>query len=273
MPTYIIGLDQSISILSWLVAACILLGIFVIIRSMLTYERPKLLMIGVMSLVILPSAVALCLFPAVYSTINLASQNVFDTSFWSAEIASGVLALRVTTYMLTFQLLKWATKFATGRSELIRTQYKEGLSPDDAANFMLPKKPEVTKLWLRSDLALFAFLQFVFYLVSVCALWVCAIYGVHSLLSALASWAVFFIVDDAVVIAEYSEHFQSSPLFLHNVKVMGFNVLLLAVISTTLFTSGSGQLAAALSITMAALAIAAGAIAIRTKEFEVKKNA
>jgi hypothetical protein len=76
--------------------------------------------------------------------------------------------------------------------------------------------------------------QFVFYLSAVAALWLCAIEDRQSLVSSIANWCVFFIVDDWVVMTDYAIHFRSRVLKSHSIRIGIFNLLLLVLIPASL---------------------------------------
>lgn len=272
MPSYTDGLDRAILILCWIGAVFMLIGLNSIYRAMKMYERPRLLLITLISLVIAPVAVLFSMFPFVYSTANLVAQDVFNASFWRAEIASGILALRVTTYILTFQLLKWFSQFAIRRSQLVRARRTRGLNHDDVADFTANNTREDARLWQRSDLSSLNVSQFAFYLVVVTALWICAINEINSLSATLASWAIFFIVDDAVVIAEYSDTFHVTPLMSHMAKVLCFDLLLLIFVPAALHSSSIGALSSILTLAMIFCVVAVAGFAWRLKHFGFTKN-
>ena len=87
MPTYSIGLNHATWILSWVASACFLIGIYALVKAILMYERTSALALAVLSLVIFPVATVLSLFPFVFSTVNLVTQQMSKVSFWRTEIA------------------------------------------------------------------------------------------------------------------------------------------------------------------------------------------
>ena len=165
---------------------------------------------------------------------------MFVFSFWQGEIATGALALRVTSLLLTYQVARAVLRFVPLRTQLVAARTARGLSEDDIADFTASVTFEERVLWRRNDLVSLAFFQFSFYLVALAALWVCTIVGVHTLLTALASWALLVIVDDWGVIADYCHRFDTLPTATYAVRVLCVDLVLLITVPAALHPAQLG---------------------------------
>jgi hypothetical protein len=237
MPTYSAGLDRTWSVLVLIALFVALGGLVGVFKSGSLLHRLKLKTFTLFGLLIVPVIVSLSLFPLVYSTSNLLTQEIATTTFWKHELSTGVFALRVSSYILSFQLVRSIFRFVKRKREIARVRSRRGLAAEQIANFTVDLKPEEAKLWLRGDLALVASLQFAFYLSAVAALWLSAIDARHSLVTTLASWCIFFIADDWTIVSDYTDHFRVPAMTAHKYKIQLFNVTLLVLVPVSLFGS------------------------------------
>lgn len=267
MNFYSQGVDQTLTTLIVVASILVAIGIAACFQSASQISRLKLWMLAGINISITPAAVALSLFPVVYSSINLGYQNVLSASFWKEELSTGVFAIRISSYLLTFHFLLAITRLIRHKRELAKVRSARGLDVDDVANYTIDRRPNETKLWLSGDLALIATFQFCFYLSAVTALWFCAIQGIHSLPTALASWCLFFIVDDWVVISDYTSQFDVPAISSHTMKVMGFNIALLVLIPIALFSTSEKLVALPLALVLLLSAFGVAMYTWRSKKF------
>jgi hypothetical protein len=219
-------------------------------RSIHRYARRNTTLLIAVSVGVGPALATLTLFPPIHALMSVPREQMFVLSFWQGEVSNGTLALRLTSLLLTYQLIRAGVRFVPRRIELVTARKRRGLSEDDVADFTTSVTPEERRLWQRSDLVSLSFFQFSFYLVALAALWACSIAGVHTLLAALASWALLFIVDDWAVIADYCQRFDSLPMKTHSVKVLCINLVLLIAVPVALYPAQLGVIWAAITLAM-----------------------
>lgn len=263
------GIESTRIILTWIWAIFMVIGALVLWKSIRQYARAKTSFLVALSVVIGPAVATLTLFPLIYTLTSVPREHIFDLSFWQGEVTTGALALRVTSLLLTYQLARAAFRFVPRRIELVGARKARGLSDDDVADFTISVTLEERRLWLRNDLVLLAFFQFSFYLVALAAMWGCAIAGLHTLLTALVSWALLFIVDDWGVIADYCHRFESLPMTWHTVKVLCVDVILLVAVPAALYPAQFGLIWAALSLAMVVSGMFVVMCFWRARHFEV----
>lgn len=244
------GIENTTILLIWVWAAFMAIGAIVLRRSICLYARPQTPFLIVLSVVIGPIVATLTLFPIIYTLMSVPRQQMFELSYWQHEIATGTLALRVTSILLTYQLARAIVRFVPRRRELVSAREARGLSHDDVADFTSTVTIEERRLWKRNDLVSLAFFQFSFYLIALSAMWGCTIAGVHTLFTALASWALLFIVDDWSVIADYCQRFDSLPIPTHAVKVLCVDMILLVAVPAALYQAKLGAFWVAISLAM-----------------------
>jgi hypothetical protein len=245
-------IESTTTILFWFWAAFVAIGSLALWRSLRRYERPQTSILVALAVVVGPVLATLTLFPLVYTLTSLPLLKMFALTFWQDEVTTGALALRVTSLLLTYQLARAVARFIPRRIELIAARKVRGLSDDDVADFTTSVVPNERVLWHRNDLMSLAFFQFSFYLVALAAMWGCAIAGIHTLWTALAAWALLFIVDDWGVIADYCHHFDSLPMTAHVAKVFCVDLLLLIAVPAALYPAQLGAIWVALSLALVA---------------------
>ena len=270
MFTDVRGLESTISILIWTWASCVAFGTIVFFRSIRWYARPQKLFLLVISVGLAPTLVTFTLFPIIYSIMSVSLQQFFELSFWQREIANGTLALRVTSLLITYQLARSIVRFVPRRKDLISAREARGLSRDDIADFTMSVTTEERQLWQLNDLILLAFFQFSFYLITLTALWGCAIVGIYTVVTALTSWALLFIVDDWSVIADYCHQFNSLPIATHAVKVLCVDVILLVSVPTALYPAHLGIVWVAVSLTLFVSSLFVALFFWRARHFRVQ---
>lgn len=244
------GIGSTSTILIWMWVVCVAIGVLVVWRSIRRYERRNTPLLIAVSVGIGPALATLALFPPIYALMSIPREQVFVLSFWQGDVSTGTLALRLTSLLLAYQLVRAAVRFVPRRLELVTARKARGLSEDDVADFTVSVTPEERRLWQRSDLVSLSFFQFSLYLVALAALWVCAIAAVQTLLAALASWALLFIVDDWAVIADYCHRFDSLPMTAHSVKVLCINLVLLVAVPIALYQAQPGLIWGAITLSM-----------------------
>ena len=123
-------------------------GLVGIVKSGSLMHRLKLKTFTLFGLLIVPVIVSLSFFPLIYSTFNLLTQDITTTEFWKHELSTGVFALRVSSYILSFQLVRSIFRFVKRKREIARVRSHRGLPVEQIANFTVDLKPEEAKLWL-----------------------------------------------------------------------------------------------------------------------------
>lgn len=243
-------IENTTIILIWFWAFFVAVGTVVVRRSILLYDRPKILFLIIYSIIMGPIIVTLSCFPFVYTLMSFPLEKMFELSFWQREITMGTLALRATSFVLTYQLVLTIVRFVPLRRELISARVARGLNHDDVADFTTSTTVEERHLWLRNDLIMLAFFQFSFYLIVLAVMWGCVIAGVHTWLIALASWLLLLIVDDWSIIADYCYQFILLPMTAHAIKVMCINMVLLVTIAIELYLAQFGFIWIVVSLAM-----------------------
>jgi hypothetical protein len=252
---YINGFNETILILIGVLGVTFLYGVYIGLKTIIFYDRPPVGLTLLFSIFVGPLAVTASIFPITFSTINLFHQDVFVYSFWKNEFLSGVLPLRISTYMLTFDLGIWALRMLLRRKHLGRLHRKNGVNFQDAGNYFRIKHLEVATAWLSSDLASISCIRLSFYLLSVAALWVCRAENVHSMIFSALTWTVFFIADDAKVILDYCDNFKCSPLKKHATKLMVFDAIIVFCASSVLVGANGWLVALPFFITLFTLSL------------------
>ncbi|WP_346288249.1 hypothetical protein [Zoogloea sp.] len=239
-------------------------------RAIRRYARRQKLFLIVISVGLAPAVVSFTLFPLIYSIMSVPLQQLFDISFWQREISNGALALRVTSLLLTYQLAQSIIRFVPRRRELIAARESRGLSHDDVADFTTSVTTEERQLWRQNDLLLLAFFQFSFYLITLTALWACSIVGINTVVTALASWALLFIVDDWSVIADYCHQFDSLPMAAHAAKVLCIDVILLLAVPAALYPAHLGIVWVAICLTLFVSSLLVAMFFWRARHFQAQ---
>lgn len=270
MFTAVSGVESTISILIWIWVSCVAFGAIVFLRAIRRYSRLQTLFLIIISVGFAPAVVSFTFFPLIYSIMSVPFHEIFELSFWQREISNGALALRVTSLLLTHQLVRSIIRFVPLRRELIAARESRGLSHDDVADFTTSVTTEERKLWRQNDLMLLAFFQFSFYLITLTALWACSIVGIHTVVTALASWALLFIVDDWSVIADYCHQFDSLPIAAHAVKVLCIDVILLVAVPAALYPAHLGIVWASISLTLFVSSLLVAMFFWRARHFRVQ---
>lgn len=250
---YTKGFNEAILILIGVFGVMFLYGSYAALKTIILYDKPKVGVTLLLSLIVWPLAVTTSIFPVTYSTINLFNQNIFIVSFWKNEFLSGVTPLRISTYILTFELGIWVLRALLRRKKLGRLHRENGVSFQDAGNYFRIKHSEVATAWLSSDFASIFCIQLSFYLLSVSALWVCRAESVHSIIFSTLTWCVFFISDDAKIIFEYCDNLKSPPLKKHNTKLIIFNAIIIFCVSAVLIDAKGWLVALPFFITLFSL--------------------
>ena len=242
-------------------------GALVVWRSIRRYARPKTALLIALAIVIGPAIATLAFFPLIYTFTSVPPQQMFVLSFWQGEIATGALALRVTSLLLTYQVARAIFRFVPRRIQLVAARKERGLSEDDIADFTASVTREERILWRRNDLVSLAFFQSSFYLIALAALWGCSIAGVHTFLTALASWALLFIVDDWGVIADYCHRFDSLPMTAHAVKVLFADLVLLIAVPAALYPAQLGVIWGTVVVALVVSGLLVGTYFWRSQHF------
>lgn len=216
-------------------------------------------------------AVTFALFPPVYCTLNLAEQPLLSIEFWKSELANGAFALRVSSYVLSFQFSKSLYRFITRKRELAKMRGQRNLKEHEIANFTVDLKPAEAKLWLSGDLALVSTAQFAFYLSTLAALWLCVIDGKPSIAVTAASWCLLFIADDWSIVSDYTNHYQTVGLKSHTYKVHAFNLALAVLTPVALFETSDLILAIALFLAMLVTMAIALLIPVRSEALQAPR--
>lgn len=217
MVDYSVGLEQTYVATIVLGVAFSLCGIAFALR--LPPMRPAIRRsLAVAACIVLaPMLVSLTLMPIIYCMLNFVLQFDQILGSWRVELANGVLALRITTIILTFQFGKSLFKILTAA--------------------LSPKGNRTRGSTVSANLLVAALFQYAFYLCAIIGLWFCAIENIHSIPATLASWSLFFIVDDSIVISDYAVHFSTPPLSRHVTRVVGFNIVIVALVAVALLES------------------------------------
>jgi len=202
--------------------------------GLLKLTRPNSAAAARMNLLHDTAAVTFASFPAVYSTLNLLNQELTSTNFWRAEISSGLLALRISSYLLLYHFIRITVRYRMLARELINVRLARGVPTEALFAYERGLEPHERELFVVRNVAWCASHQFVFYLSTVAALWLCTIEYRQSLVTLVANWCLFFIVDDWVVMTDYAIHFRASVLKSHSVRIGVFNLLLLVLIPASL---------------------------------------
>ena len=95
MLSYAATLVQSGFVLIFVWAAAVALGAVILLRALIRYDRAKVGVLIVLSIVVGPVVATVALFPAIFAGLDLVNQPVFEADFWKAEVGSGVFALRL----------------------------------------------------------------------------------------------------------------------------------------------------------------------------------
>jgi len=224
-------------------------------------------------MIVVPIVNALALFPAVYCTFNLAHHELLSTDFWRHELASGVFALRVSSYLLTFHFFAGLRRYVQRKHELTTQRVARGLTGAQATTFGIDLQPAESLMWKRGDLAGVATFQFGFYLSVLTALWLCAIQGVSVLTTSLASWCLFFIADDWVIIAQYTTRLNVPALLQHTIKILAFDIALLLLVSGTILAHLRGPVGMGVIVAMLVCALAVGVLTSRAHRLHANSDA
>lgn len=270
MLTSLKGIDTTGIFLTWIWIFFVGTGILNLVRCIQRYERPKTGALIAISTVIGPAVASLALFPLIHTFTSLPRDSFFLASTWQKEITSGILALRITSLILTYQIARTVVRFIPLRRQLIATRKGRGLSEDDVADFTTSVTLEERRLWQRNDLISLAFFQFSFYLAALTGMWLCAIVGIHTLLAALASWALLFIVDDWAVISDYCHRFGALPITSHAAKVFAVNMILLLAVPAALYPAQLGLIWAGLLLALIILSLFVCMFFLRARDFTVE---
>lgn len=196
------------------------------------FTRSQLALGIISSILIFPLIYLFALFPAIYSTCNLIGQELFSSEFWKYEFANGMFAVRVATYLLTIHFVISIYRYHKSRLILFTARLNRGVTPYRAMRYGMEMHPDEFPLWAESDLDYTSALQFAFYLGCVQVLWLVAIQNLHSLVTSITSWCLFFIIDDWVIIADYTSALKRSPLTKHYIKILAFNFALALLITS-----------------------------------------
>lgn len=234
MPTYAAGLHPALATVAAIALALAVFGIAVAYRAASELSRLKVLALTIVSVFVAPTLAALSMFPMIFGTFNLGYQEYLSPEFWRSEFANGVFAVRVSSYVLTFHFFVALTRYLKRKQVLNDIRGARGLNRDQVATFSMDRRPNESALWRHGDLAFAAAFQFIFYLAVLAALWLCAIEGSHSLVISVASWCLFFIADDWVIISDYTDHFNASAIPKHTYRVLAFDFALLGLVSFAL---------------------------------------
>lgn len=248
--SYTAGLDATWAVLAAMGSGLFVAGSVRLLWSAQLVDRLGIKTFSFFGLVAASLAVAFAFFPLVYCTLNLAEQPVLSVEFWKTELANGAFALRISSYVLSFQLTRSLYRFITRKRELARMRGQRNLKGHEIANFTVDLKPHEAKLWLSGDLALVSTAQFAFYLSTLAALWLCVIDGKHSIAVTAASWCLLFIADDWSIISDYTNHYQTVGLKSHTYKIHAFNLALTVLTPAALFATSELIPALALLIAM-----------------------
>lgn len=160
---------------------------------------------GVFVAFILATVYVLTFILLVYPIVNVLSQlNIaFSIDFIKSELANGTLPLRVSSFIIGYRFVTSATKPFTQRKIPFR-QY------------------------------LYKPCQYAFYTFPLFLLWLATIIGESSLGTILLSWTIVFILDDWIIIDDYTDKFKSSPLASHIDRIIGFNFIIFILFSITI---------------------------------------
>ncbi|WP_342130414.1 hypothetical protein [Hydrogenophaga sp. OTU3427] len=248
--SYTAGLDATWTVLAVMGSGLFIVGAARLVWSARLIHRLSLKTFSFFGLAAATLAVTFAFFPLVYCTLNLAEQPFFSAAFWRSELATGAFALRISSYVLSFQVSRSIYRFITRKRELARIRTQRGLKEHEIANFTVNLKPAEAKLWLSGDLALVSSAQFAFYLSTLAALWLCVIDGKPSIAVAAASWCLLFISDDWSIVSDYTDHYQTVGLKSHMYKVHAFNLALAVLTPVALFATSDLMLALALFLVM-----------------------
>jgi hypothetical protein len=255
--SYTTGLEAT-----WMVLAVVGSGLFIVGTARLVWSAKLIDRLGIKSfsffgLVTASLTVAFAFFPLVYCTLNLTVQPVLTEAFWKSELASGTFALRISSYVLSFQFFRSLYRFIKVKRKLARIRGQRNLEKHEIANFTVDLKPAEARLWLSGDLSLVSTAQFAFYLSTLAALWLCVIDGKPSIAVTAASWCLLFIADDWSIISDYTNYYQKLGLKSHTYKIHAFNLALIVLTPAALFPTSNPVYALALLLVMlVALAIA-----------------
>lgn len=268
---YSAGLESTWEALKLIAFVLFVFGVLGCIPVVRKLFRLKLLRLTAIALFLVPLALTLGLFPAVYSTLNLLHQNIFDVSFWKLELSSGVFALRVSSYILTFHMIIAVVRLFKRKQQLGKLRASRGLNEDEIANYTVDRRPADTRMWIHADVATIAAMQFLFYLVCLGALWYCTIHSNDSIIVSLSSWALFFIIDDWVVIADYSDHYSEPALNSHTLKILAFDFVLLVFVPLSALYTSIDAITVGLSLTMLLTATGVAMFTWRARHLHIKK--
>lgn len=150
------------------------------------------------------------IFPVIFCTIDLLNRKILSLAFWDSEIKDGLIQLRITTYLLSYNMAKSAIT-------LIKNKYSNNCTE------------------LDFKLSISHFSQFGFFLSITTFLWICYNFDVRDISTIITSWGLLFIFDDWVIITEYTKFFNRDALPSHLKKILFLDFLLLISIMVTTF--------------------------------------
>lgn len=268
---YSTGLEPTWDVLKLVALALFIIGIIGCIPVAGQLSRLKLLLLAAVALLLAPLALALSFFPAVYSTVNLLHQDILSVSFWKQELSNGVFALRVSSYVLTFHSVLAIVRLLKRKRRLGKLRASRGLKEDEVANFTVDRRPDETRMWVHADIATISSMQFLFYLSCLGSLWYCTINANHSLVVSISSWALFFIIDDWVIIADYSDHYCEPALTPHTLKILAFDVILVTLVPLSALLTSIDIVTVGLTLTMIVAGAGIGMYTWRARHLHAQK--
>ena len=169
-------------------------------------------------------------FPFSYQIIK----NFYEIikNFVEKEINNGVIQLRVTSLIVTFQIIYTTLRLGYSSKRLQKFNIL-------STNFF-SKYPELENLQeVESIINILTsqYLQYAFYTSILSVLWTLNITENTSFWSSVASFCAFFIIDDWSIIADYEVSLKGRRIKAHSLKILSFNLILFALCTLSLFTT------------------------------------
>ena len=209
--SYFIGLEVAI-LIAVIGSGIILILMLLVAIAEKEFKDIPLILIGYIPLGIF---FGFSLFIIIYPIVNILFQIHFLTvEFFIVEIKTGILFLRISSFLIGIKIMQFF--FTT----LFHEEFKSKQFKD------FPKLKDIPKITDYTNFSLLLFSQYGYYLTILFSLWMFVIQGIDSILVLLLNWAIFFIIDDWILITDYSQIIKGRMLKKHKFRIYFFNIIL-----------------------------------------------
>lgn len=225
MANYDLGLTASLYV-GGFVAFLLTVLLMISIRQGWRDTGVRYILAILLGLVLVVPAFITTAFLATYvvanTTMNLLNAGTGD-AIWSligAELQSGVLPLRIATLLVAFYM-----------TLEILDLFREAAPPEQINALFRPKFRSRSLTSLPPVIGVarmeyITFSRFAYYLGAILLLWILIHLGVAGGVAALIMWALFFIVDDWIVVAEYFRASGGRIMPSHAYRILLFDVVI-----------------------------------------------